>query len=199
MTAFIHWNDGVSQGIFALAGVLVGGLITAGTTLYIERRREKREVRAAARQLHDALKQFRYRTAAAAVLVESSEPLGEHFYRTAARESLALWGQFERLFAASLRRRRWAAVSSCMDGVKSIAISSPGELVRPEQAGDSIDSLIRRHAAKAAFLQLDTGIRALGRLAGADPLFTQDGWPRMKRDLQRIVTLRSRERTRRGA
>src|SRR4051794_23581437 len=49
------YPGGVTEAIFALVGVVVGGLITAGTTYWMERKREDRDVQAAARRVYPDL------------------------------------------------------------------------------------------------------------------------------------------------
>jgi hypothetical protein len=89
----------VSQGLFALGGVLLGGLLTGAVTYVLESKRERKAIRAAARVLIDAIKSPMINTQ---VLLEDGrwfvapgDDARKHF-------STELWEEHRQLLAAGL-------------------------------------------------------------------------------------------------
>jgi hypothetical protein len=183
MIAVTITSDGVSQGIFALLGVLVGGLITAGTTLYVERRRDRRAVRAAARLLGEALRHVHI-FAWSAEREESWPYWGDDAFT----QVETLWTEHEALFAAAVRPGQWDALTQAVEGGREIDRLRPNDQKVPERPPLTTNE---SNLLEFAHARVEVGVRVLRRIAGV-PVLTQDAWTRLlwrKRLMKRLKSL----------
>lgn len=102
--------SGVTAGIFALAGVLVGALSTAVSAWFFERRKEKRSLLVAARLVREDVVQ-------AGPCLETL--LGRGWFEGLSLE-IASWSEHRAQLAASLPKDAWDEIANAMAGVARI-------------------------------------------------------------------------------
>jgi hypothetical protein len=98
----------MTSGLFALAGVVIGGLLTAVVTFWFERRREARELRTAARVIDKA---YNLLGLAADTTIEDDtwSPFDEALPQD---EFAALWREHRNTLAGHLSSEAWQTVAS---------------------------------------------------------------------------------------
>jgi hypothetical protein len=117
----------MTAGIFGLAGVLIGGLITWGIEWWREHQRLSGQVRMAARLMSDELR----RASALLSLLEDS-PGDEQIPRVLAPfEGLPAWTQYGPVIAREASHEAWAAVHLAYRSVELALIRGP------DDSGDS--------------------------------------------------------------
>jgi hypothetical protein len=105
----------VTAAIFGLVGVVLGGLLSGGVTYVMERRREQRETRAAARLLAEELRR------AISFIHGVLRPVESDWQSRAFAElDLEVWKQNRALLASALAEETWTDVASAFEIVDSL-------------------------------------------------------------------------------
>jgi hypothetical protein len=146
----------VSQGLFALGGVLLGGLLTGAVTYVLESKRERKAIRAAARVLIDAIKSPMINTQ---VLLEDGrwfvapgDDARKHF-------STELWEEHRQLLAAGLSPDGWRAVSNAFRSLRGL-----GAIFAQRSSEDPPDEA-RRFDIDILYKNVEASAGALARVA----------------------------------
>jgi hypothetical protein len=165
----------VTQAIFGLLGVLIGGLIAAGAPFVLARRTERVKARASARLLEDELRTMRssLHRHAEVVADELREKSPESARLKAAREdlrrSLTLdsWHEHRPLLAETLDTNDWYDLASAYRWVEDTQRIFEERAAVGARAGAEVRvPKIVDVAMTHEMHLLDAGIRALERLAG---------------------------------
>ena len=137
----------MAEAIFGLIGVIVGAIITGGGTLYIERRREMREIKLAKRLVADELRSIH---ADLLLLIEhetTPRPQVEDLYGTFL--ATTLWYEHKSVLAddRALSEEKWFLLSERVDSVRGqrllLKAAEPGkpitEIPRLRRMAEQVD------------------------------------------------------------
>ena len=134
----------MTEAIFGLVGVVVGGLLSGGVAYVMERRREQHATRAAARLLAEELRR------AISFIHGVLRPVDSDWQSRAFAElDLEVWKQNRVLLASALAEEAWTDVASAFEIVDALK----EERWPVERQEDAIEAL-------------DRGLQALGRIVG---------------------------------
>jgi hypothetical protein len=151
-------NDAILTGVFTLGGVIVGGLLNGGMTLWIERVRDRREARAAARLIRDELLSNK---AGIEMALKHDWP-----YRWAESE---MWHELRPVLARNPNARAWQKVA-----LAYLAVANAQRQGDPTAQASSIDLDLTRMAQR----EVDKALDALDRI-GELPT-SKRGWLRRR-------------------
>jgi hypothetical protein len=121
----------MTEAIFGLIGVLVGGVLQGGTTWWIERRRESWAARRAGRLLTHDLKRLRF-----LMTYASEQPLPWGFLGHQIRNGLANWPEHAAVLAGTIHENdMWQDIVTAVDSLERTeqrSHASPDDNIGPE-------------------------------------------------------------------
>jgi hypothetical protein len=136
----------MAEAVFGLIGVVVGGLLAGGAEYVMQRRRERRDARAAARLLAEQLRR------AIAFIHSELRPVASDWASGAFGDvEMEVWHHNRGILASALETAEWEGIAEAFEVVDALK----KERWPREKQEEAIESI-------------DTGLRALGRVAGSE-------------------------------
>ena len=105
----------MTEAIFGLVGVLIGGVLSGAVTLWIDRTRERRDAQAAVRLVRDEVGRSADRFDLA---LRVDRPVNDE-------RSTSMWHELRPLLARSLNEETWECVVGAYAWIEALSHSSP--------------------------------------------------------------------------